>query len=158
MIRTAIISPCGKFRYRLGRSWGDGAPLLFVMLNPSTADADQDDPTIRRCIGFAQAHGYNAIEVVNLFAYRATKPAALKAAGYPIGPDNDHHIVEAAQGAVAVCVAWGDNAARLARPAAVLALLRAQGIQPLALDLTDRGIPRHPLMLAARCRLQPFMG
>src|SRR5437868_12651695 len=71
---SAVISPCGKFRYRLTRQWGEGAALPFVMLNPSTADAEQDDPTIRKCVGFAKRMGYDGIEVVNLYAYRATKP------------------------------------------------------------------------------------
>jgi hypothetical protein len=158
MIRTATISPCGQFRYRLGRRWGSGLTLLFVMLNPSTADADQDDPTIRRCIGFAQSHGCDGIEVVNLYAYRATKPADLKRAGYPVGPENDGHISAAACDAGAICVAWGANAANLSRPAEVLRLLRGGGHQIMALDHTAHGIPRHPLMLQSCCRLIPFTG
>lgn len=153
---TATISPCGRFRYSLGRTWAAGAPLVFVMLNPSTADADIDDPTIRRCAGFARSHGFGGINVVNLFAFRATKPKDLRAAGWPVGPDNDAHILQAARSAGAVCVAWGDNAAGLQRPLTVLQLLAGEGIQPQVLDVTARGIPRHPLMLSAACRLRPF--
>lgn len=158
MIKTAILSTCGKYRYRLSRSWGgpDAKPLLFVMLNPSTADANEDDATIRRCVRFATDHGYTSIEVVNLFAYRATKPADLRKAGYPAGPDNDRHIAEAVSGAGAVCVAWGANAADLERPQVVLPLIRAQGAVPMCLSITKGGHPGHPLMLAASCRLQPF--
>ena len=80
MNRAAIISPCGQFRYWLRRQWGGDGTLLYVMLNPSTADADVDDATVRRCIRFARDHGFGAMEVVNLFAHRATKPADLRAA------------------------------------------------------------------------------
>lgn len=158
MIKTAILSTCGKFRYRLSRSWGPDIyrPLVFVMLNPSTADANEDDATIRRCVRFASDHGFTSIEVVNLFAYRATEPADLRKAGYPAGPDNDRHIAEAVRGAGAVCVAWGANAADLERPQIVLPLIRAQGAEPMCLSITKGGHPGHPLMLAASCGLKPF--
>ncbi|GCL64357.1 DUF1643 domain-containing protein [Pseudaquabacterium pictum] len=108
--RLAIVSECKRFRYVLGRRWGAGQPLLFVMLNPSTADDKKDDPTIRRCIAFAHAHGFPAFEVVNLFAFRTPKPAALKQAGWPVGPHNDTQIAEAASNAAAICLAWGAQA------------------------------------------------
>lgn len=156
MIKTATISPCGTFRYRLVRRWGDGKPLLFVMLNPSTADAEVDDATIRRCVKFAQAHRFNALEVVNLYAYRATKPADLKRAHYPAGPDNDAHIIDAAQDAGQVCIAWGANVAGLSRPEYVMNRLRAVGVSLYCLRITRSGYPQHPLMLPADCRLFPF--
>jgi len=154
---SAVISECGKFRYRLGRRWADGgSTLAYVMLNPSTADAEQDDATIRRCIGFAKSHGYSALEVVNLYAYRATKPADLRKAGYLIGPENDAHIVEVARNASAVCVAWGANVAGLERPQIVLPMLHSLGVEIMCLDITKSGYPSHPLMLAGGCRLYPF--
>lgn len=156
MVRDAVISACGRYRYRLSRRWGSGPYLLFVMLNPSTADATQDDRTIRRCIRFAKDHHYDGIEVVNLYAFRATDPLDLKAAGYPVGPDNDSHILAAIQGAGAVCVAWGDRARGLARPDEVLALLRSTGRALNCLSITKHGLPAHPLMLPASCRLAPF--
>jgi hypothetical protein len=156
MQRAALLSPCGQFRYRLGRRWADGAPLLFVMLNPSTADADVDDATIRRCIKFAQAHGFPALEVVNLFAYRATDPKELRRAGYLAGPENDAHIRQAADEAAAVCVAWGANVAELERPHVVLSLLHASGKPLQCLRITRSGYPQHPLMLPSSCRLMPF--
>lgn len=158
MIRTATISECGQFRYRLGRRWADGPTLLFVMLNPSTANADVDDPTIRRCIGFAQAEEYGALEVVNLFAYRTPDPRALKAAGYPVGPDNDAHIKAEARAAQTVCLAWGANGAGLHRRGEVLALLKGTRRGAWCLALTRGGEPAHPLMLNRSCRLQPFEG
>lgn len=156
--RSAVISDCGRFRYRLSRRWDDDAPLLYVMLNPSTADGEQDDPTIRRCTTFALAHGFGAFEVVNLFAYRATKPADLAAAGWPVGPDNDAHITAAASSAGLVCAAWGANAAGLARPQAVLSMLLGVGTPIACLGLTRSGYPRHPLMLSADHVLRPFNG
>ena len=85
----ALLSSCGTYRYRLWRYWHtEREPLIFIMLNPSTADAMQDDPTIRKCIGFAKRLGFGGIEVVNLFAYRATDPRDLRANGYQVGPDD----------------------------------------------------------------------
>ena len=80
MTKTAILSPCCQYRYVLTRQWNDSEPVTWIMLNPSTADADKDDPTIRRCIGFAKAWGHGGIHVVNLFAFRATFTKSLKAA------------------------------------------------------------------------------
>ena len=158
MLKHATFSDCGQFRYRLFRKWDCGSPLLFIMLNPSTADAEEDDPTIRRCLRFAQAHGYGALEVVNLFAYRATDPNELRRAGWPVGPDNDRHIADAVRESAAVCVAWGSNAASLERPAIVLQQLRDLGVnlRLFCLRITRGGYPQHPLMLPCSCRLQPF--
>jgi hypothetical protein len=154
--KTATLSDGGTFRYRLGRRWAEGAPLVFIMLNPSTADADVDDATIRRCIRFAHAHGYPAIDVVNLFAYRATDPKDLRRAGYPVGPENDDHIASAARHAAAVCLAWGAHVAGLERPQVVMPMLWKLGIEPMCLRITRSGYPQHPLMLPADCRLIPF--
>ncbi len=156
--KHATISDCGKFRYRLWRKWGCGSPLLFIMLNPSTADADVDDPTIRRCLRFAMDQDFGALEVVNLFAYRATDPKELRRAGYPIGPENDQHIADAVRDSAAVCLAWGSNAAGLERPQIVLQQLRAMGVSRrlMCLRLTRGGYPQHPLMLPSSCRLMPF--
>ena len=153
---AAVVSPCGRYRYSLTRGWGadlaNQPRLLYVMLNPSTADAGQDDPTIRKCIGFAQRLGFLALEVVNLYAFRATDPKALKAAGYPVGPDNDLHIRSAlARCHRTVVCAWGVNARGLARPAEVLQLIRSVGYEPHALDLCADGTPSHPLMLPYSC-------
>jgi hypothetical protein len=159
MKRAAIVSDCGRFRYHLRREWTNGSTLLFVMLNPSTADADVDDNTIRRCIGFGQAEGFGAIEVVNLFAYRATDPADLRRAGYPVGPDNDFHLRMAAALARRVCVAWGaaSQDAVDARVQVVLPLLRQTlGRDPDCLHVTRTGYPGHPLYLPKASRLRPF--
>ena len=154
MMKSAEISSCKKFRYRLTRRWGEGKALVFIMLNPSTADETVDDPTIRRCIGFAKSNGFNAIDVVNLFAFRATNPSDLKKAGYLIGELNDSHIKEAALQGAKIVYAWGDNARGLARPIVVDALIRSLNIHPYVLKLTTKNIPSHPLMLRADCQLQ----
>lgn len=146
--RGALISECGLYRYRLFRHWDAMRPaLVFVMLNPSVADGLVDDATVRKCIGFAHRLGYGSIEVINLFAFRATKPAALKSAGYPVGPDNDRNIIEVCASRRVVC-AWGSNARGLERASAVLQLLRRIGATPMALKLTPDGVPWHPLMLS----------
>ena len=155
MNRGAIISACGQYRYRLWRVWDAGLPVLvFVMLNPSTADANCDDPTVRKCMGFAKRLGYGGIVIVNLFAYRATHPKDLKGAGWPIGPENDEHIarVAAAPGSTVVC-AWGANARGMSRQGEVLQILRLwSAAPPIALRLTTDGVPWHPLMLPYDCR------
>ena len=124
----------------------------FVMLNPSTADAEEDDPTIRRCIGFAGNMGYGGIEVVNLFAYRATNPKALADARDPVGPENDEAILEAMKGTGIVVCAWGalhfDGLAD--RVGEVLALLKRANLVTACLALTQDGEPRHPLYLGYR--------
>ena len=93
--RGAVLSPCGTWRYELPREWGNGNRLVVVMLNPSTADAEKDDPTIRRVIGFAKSHGFGNLLVLNIFALRSTDPDGLRVAQDPVGPDNDAHIHEA---------------------------------------------------------------
>jgi hypothetical protein len=153
MTRSALISSCGHFRYRLGRSWNTSRPVLaFVMLNPSTADADIDDPTIRKCIGFAVRLGFGAIDVVNLFAYRAADPKALKAAGYQRGPENARWIDHAVRESEDVICGWGSNARGLAAAAETLDMIRAVGHTPKALRVTPDGIPQHPLMLPYSCK------
>lgn len=138
------------FRYHLSRTLADtGAPrrLLYVMLNPSTADSSNDDPTIRRCTRFAQMHAFSEFEVVNLYAYRATDPRQLVKAGYPIGADNDRWLTTRAREADCVCLAWGAGAPD-SRAAYVLELLRRAHSKPLmCLGKTSTGKPRHPLYL-----------
>lgn len=151
----ARISPCGRYRYSLTRRWAPGPPLAFIMLNPSTADASVDDPTIRRCIGFAKTLRFGGIEVVNLYAFRSTDPDAMLARRRTadiIGPYNDDAIVDAARMAGKAIAAWGtDNRAR-DRAFSVLECIR-----PIAdvycLAKSKDGLPRHPLYLKAD--LQP---
>lgn len=138
----------GPYRYRLWRHWRrDAGAVLFVMLNPSTADAHSDDPTLRRCLSFARRWGYGGVEVVNLFAWRATDPRQLTLAPDPIGPRNDSIVAAAAAAARAVVVAWGAGGALGGRDQVVAALLRQH--QPRCLGVTAAGAPRHPLYVRA---------
>lgn len=152
----AVISDCGTYRYRLWRRWNDRPVCCFVMLNPSTANAEQDDPTIRRCIGYARGWGFGGLDVVNLFAFRATDPASLLAAHDPIDPENDRHLREAAWDAGAVVCAWGAYGRYLGRSEAVCEMLDAAGIPLRALKVTRGGEPGHPLYLRNDARLVPY--
>jgi hypothetical protein len=156
--RSAIISECGLYRYRLARTWdADLRPACFVMLNPSTADAFRDDPTIRRCVGFARRWGLGGIVVVNLFALRAADPRALLKATDPVGPDNDRHIAAVAESAGATVVAWGAHPMAARRVEAVTSVLLDRAVFVSCLGTTGTGQPRHPLFVRADEMLRPFV-
>jgi hypothetical protein len=147
---SAVVSDCERYRYRLDRRWGDrGDGVNFIMLNPSTADATHDDPTIRRCVSFAKEWGKGAIVVTNLFAFRATDPRGLASQDDPVGPENDTFIREAATSAGLVVCAWGAHGFARERAGSVLAALRRMGVTPTALRLTKDACPSHPLYLPA---------
>lgn len=148
MIESAVIDSTEKYRYLLTRIWDEDLPLaVFIMLNPSTADAEHDDPTIRRCIGFAKDWGYGGIKVVNVFAYRATNPKELLNVIDPIGPDNYKYIKNAVANAGIVIAAWGATSVknRQAYKDAINTIKNA-GIEKIfCLGTTYSGCPRHPL-------------
>lgn len=148
----AHISDDGLYRYSLTRELGGNTTCTFVMLNPSTADAEQDDPTIRRCIGFARDWGYGRLKVVNLYAYRATKPDDLWLADDPVGPENDHAISLAFGGSDLIVAAWGCHA-RDDRLRAFWVSFGGWRIH--ALGLTKDCAPRHPLYMPAAT--EPFV-
>ncbi|MBU4378735.1 MAG: DUF1643 domain-containing protein [Proteobacteria bacterium] len=150
-------SMCNKYRYFLERSWSSGnGHLCWILLNPSTADAQVDDPTIRRCIRFAQRWGYAGMQVVNLFAYRSTDPGQLRAVGDPVGPDNNRFILQAARECDKVVLGWGNHGSLHARDASVLDLLHRAEIIPHVLGLTRRNAPKHPLYLKGDITPYPF--
>ncbi|MDN5768921.1 MAG: DUF1643 domain-containing protein [Humibacillus sp.] len=155
---NALLSDDRRYRYWLTRAWAPRGPLAtFVMLNPSIADAAQDDATIRRCTGFARTWGLSGITVVNLYALISTNPAGLWRAEDPIGPDNDSHIEAAAtlagQHSWPIVAAWGVNA----RPDRVAAVRRLAGMDRLtALRSTKAGHPGHPLRLRRDSALVPW--
>jgi hypothetical protein len=130
------------------------------MLNPSTADATLDDPTIRRCIGFARAGGFGGLQVLNLFAFRATDPTDMKAARDPVGPDNDTHILAAITAAAAasapVIAAWGVHGALNGRDDEVRKLSLECGVNLMCLGSTKGNHPRHPLYVAAAQEFVPM--
>lgn len=136
----AIISDCKQYRYRLWRIWDDSKPLvLFIMLNPSTADALKDDPTIRRCINFAHSWGYGGIMVGNLFSYCSSNPKELLKVSNPVGEDNNSHILDMhAQCRLTVC-AWG-NVKTNVKP-----LIGIDVSELHYLELTKHFNPKHPL-------------
>jgi hypothetical protein len=167
--RSAHVSDGGVYRYRLARNLGVGTgTVLFVMLNPSTADGAQDDATIRKCIGFTRRWGFAQLLVGNLFAYRATQPADLKAAGFGgvdiVGSGNDHALLEMAAEATRVVMAYGAMVREKGfrgRPRVVYELLeseravhQAAGVKYEVVQLGS--FPRHPLMTSYDQWLEPF--
>lgn len=161
MTKTAYLSPCQAFRYHLGRKWYDtertaAGSVLFVMLNPSTADDKLDDPTIRRCVWFARDWGYSSLDVVNLFALRATFPRQLyKHAGPSGGEENDKVISLCAEAASLIVAGWGVHGSHRGRDKEVLKLLRAA--RPVhCLGVTKDGHPRHPLYIPNETRPQLY--
>jgi hypothetical protein len=145
--RGAKFDRTRRYRYRLWRTWATDKPrLLFVMLNPSTADAEKLDPTVRRCVGFAERWGYGSLEVANLFAFRSTDPSELYRAEDPIGPENDRHIKDAVRASRSVIAAWGQHGRLRGRDEEVVEL-----VTDLAdlhcLRRTKHGLPWHPLYL-----------
>lgn len=141
---SAVLSPCRLYRYDLWRRWdADKGYVMFVGLNPSTADETNDDPTIRKCIGFAKRWGYGALCMTNLFAFRATKPKDMMAAQDAIGPDNDRTLKTLSQGASIVIAAWGKDGNHKGRDKQVMAMLPYL----YCLKQNKDGSPAHPLYL-----------
>lgn len=160
----AVISSDQVYRYALWReieAQGNEGTVLFVMLNPSTADASVDDPTIRRCMGFARDWGYGRLAVGNLYAMRATDPVQLaQFKGDPIGPENDEWLRKLVADADQTIVAWGNGWSNQSakRAAAVLDLLTYGGsLSVECLGQTKTLNPRHPLYIAADTRPQVFV-
>lgn len=154
----ALFSPCETYRYRLWRRWDEGACLLFIMLNPSTADEVKNDPTVERCERRARALGYGAVEVVNLFALRSPDPVDLvdsaEAGIDPVGgQENDRSIIDAVRAAGSVVCAWGAHGSLYGRAEAVKAMIRPHVRQLYVLGLTKGGEPRHPLYIKSAAPL-----
>lgn len=149
MISAATLSEDGVYRYDLIRRWGSGRPCLWVCLNPSTADASLDDPTIRRVINFSKGWGFGAFTMVNLFGLRSPDPKALFKHPDPVGPDNLATIARHLPNAGQIVVAWGASKRPRGADAAVLDMLRPYRLWTFALGFTKHGDPRHPLYLKA---------
>lgn len=160
--RSAEVSSCGRYRYHLRRAWNLrpppklSGPALFVMLNPSTADEREDDPTIRRCLRFSARFGATSLEAVNLYALRVAEPAELELAYDPIGPATDRWIADAASRARYVIVAWGAHRQAAARETIVWDLLSRSvplDVPIHCLGRTRDGSPRHPLYVRHDAKL-----
>lgn len=150
---SAVFSDCRRYRYLLTRCWDTQRPqVLFVGLNPSTADATRDDPTLRRCVGFARRWGYGGVVLVNLFALRTPSPTVLFAHPEPIGPENDAWLLRARDSVEFVIFAWGACGDRMGRASCVKDWFE----NPYCLGLTKTGEPRHPLYLPADTQPIPF--
>jgi hypothetical protein len=151
--RHAWIAGGGRYRYELERRWGPGEPLVWVMLNPSTADAFQDDPTIRRIVRFTVDACHNALLVVNLYALRATDPALMLSDPNRVGPLNDK-VLARARHRGPIVAAWGAGA----QPARVFDVLEGPlaGVHVSCLGTTKKGHPRHPLYVPADQPLTPY--
>lgn len=142
------------YRYKLWREWGaDKRTLAFVMLNPSTADETEDDPTIRRCVNFAEDWGFGRLEVANLFALRATNPAELREHPEPVGPVNDTYLQDICDRAGKVIVAWGTKGSLMNRGREVVDMLDET---LYALETTKEGHPNHPLYQPADAEPEVF--
>lgn len=156
--RGATLDETGSYRYSLWREWDAYTPKVgFVMLNPSRADAFVDDPTIRRCIGFAHSWGFGGLEVVNLFAYRTTYPHELSCAVDPVGIENDLYLESLGDRVEQIVLAWGNGGSLWNRDRTVLSLLSNQSAI-YCLGLTKVGQPKHPLYMRNDETPVPFAG
>ena len=142
MEKSAVISECGLYRYELRRVWDTNRPwVLFICLNPSTADYEAEDNTSRVCINYAKRWGYGGLVIANLFAYRSTDPSELYKVSDPVGSDNDKYLRKLGGEASETVCAWSDDGGYLDRDLAVLPLLR----KPKCLTMLKSGRPGHPL-------------
>lgn len=149
--RDAMLSDCLRYRWQLKRWWGEGDFVCWIMLNPSTADAAKDDPTIRRCISFSRDWGFSGLYVVNLYGLRATNPHELETSFDPLGKENDWAIQNAISECKSVVAAWGAHPMARRRAAVVSRWAKMQ-----CLGRTKDGFPRHPLYVAGNTNLIPF--
>lgn len=155
---SATFDSSYQYRYSLTRSWNTtrSKPLTFIMLNPSKADAEHNDPTVFACIQFAKELNYDHLDIVNLFAYRSSLPSDLRLANDPIGTDNDHYLLKSAELAKQIILAWGNWGCFLNRHEAVLQLLRPHQQKLYYLKRNHSGQPGHPLYIKRNTQPQPW--
>lgn len=155
MKREAIFSKDRKYRYSIERVWDSTRKsVVFICLNPSTADEYEEDQTLTRCINFSRDWGYGSVEVVNLFAFKATDPTDLKSSLHPVGTENDRYIEEAVEGADLVVAAWGEHGKYRRRNREVLYLIRKLDKEIYCLEVLKCKEPKHPSR--ARADLKPI--
>lgn len=155
MTRECVFSLDRLYRYQLWRDWDifeTGTYLMVIGLNPSTADEHVDDPTVRKCIGFAKRWGYGALVMTNIFAWRDTQPADMKRAAEPVGELNDTTLRTLSGGASMVLAAWGNHGAYHGRAAEVLGMIPNLHY----LRLNANGSPMHPLYVPYGETPKPF--
>jgi len=160
LIRSAKISDDGAYRYRLDRVWDEGPLVVWAMLNPSTADGETDDPTLRRVLAFSHGWGFGGLVVVNLFAYRASKPTTLRYVDDPVGPGNVEAVSTAVGVSELVVCAWGAGvdlpALRDRKGTDIAAIAGGWGVPMACLGRTEKGRPVHPLYVAAGAKPIPY--
>ncbi|OGD52552.1 hypothetical protein A3K80_09230 [Candidatus Bathyarchaeota archaeon RBG_13_38_9] len=145
MVKGANFSEDRKYRYVLWRIWDESKPkCAFIGLNPSTANENIDDPTIRRCINYAKDWGYGELNMLNIFAFRATNPKVMKNEIYPVGPDNDYWIRHVTAEVDIVIAAWGNHGKHMKRDGSVIKIV---GNKLHCLESNKNGTPKHPLYL-----------
>ena len=141
MNKTALLSEDNIYRYQLSRIWDEEKPkILFIMLNPSTADEFVEDPTIRRVVNYAKDWGYGGVYVGNLYAFRSTDPKGLKCIAHPVGPENITHIQTLISLVDKVIYAWGNEEKEPD-------WLKKMVDTPYCIEISKKGIPKHPLYL-----------
>lgn len=169
-IRRTILSECRKYRYTLWREWpieelagfecsaetNAHKYAMFIGLNPSTADETKDDPTIRKCIGFAKRWGFGALCMTNLFAFRATKPQDMKRTDNPCGKGNQHHLLHNAAFAGIIIAAWGKNGCYRQQDLTVMQWLESLGVRLHCLRQNLDGSPEHPLYIPYETTPKPY--
>ncbi len=154
MERTAFFSECRTYRYALKRVWNKSGPnVLFVGLNPSRANENSDDPTIRRCIKFAKYWNFGGLSIVNLFAFCSHDPKDLLTAEDPIGAKNDLILKKLLSKHDTIVLVWGNNGSFLKRNEKVLKLIK----NPLCLKINKNGAPAHPLYLKGNLKPIPYV-
>ncbi len=163
MLKGAWLSDDKLYRYSLSRRWGqETAPLYFIMLNPSVADAEKDDNTIRRCVGYAKREGRDAIVVGNLFAFRSTAPKNLLTAVDPVGPENMNWIDALARAAererAPIVCAWGAHGGYERQDIVAMRCMKMAGANTVCFGTTRQGFPKHPLYLSNAEPLIPYGG
>ena len=153
IIKSAVFSPCRKYRYSLSRTWDINQKIiLFIGLNPSTADETHDDPTIRRCLLYSSRCGFWGLIMVNLFAFRATLPKDLKNSKHPVGRDNNQFIIHAHKEASMTIAAWGNDGDLYNRDQEVLEIIS----NPMCLKVNKTGQPAHPLYQKKDIKPKPY--
>lgn len=152
---SAQFDRTGRYRFSLHRRWETGQGLAtFVMLNPSSADHQKNDPTISRCIQLSRHWGFSGLNVVNLFAYRTASPAHLRKIVRPIGKENDSHILANARSASRIILGWGNHGCWKERDQHVISLLADFDLW--CIGITKSGQPKHPLYATANIELRKF--
>lgn len=156
-VSSARYSPCEIYRYTLQRIWEPGQPIVaFIGLNPSTATEVENDPTVRRCIGYALSWGYGGMRMLNAFGLRSTDPKGLKQIDDPVGPGNDLWIRKMTKDAALTVACWGTHAELNARHQQLVTMLNTAGCRIHCLGMTKGGFPKHPLYLRQSLTAVPF--